>query len=176
MTTRLAASALAVLLSVAAAGCRGRPELRPAPPGPDLENPSVPESVILPRPGPGEEGVYLLVEVNGRTIPAVVEERDGCSVSVVSGRLALDDGRFTATATGQEVCGGTAREPTTRRAEGRYRLDGAALRLTLPPEGPFGPVEVEAQVLSDRTIVVTRVGAGGRSREVSLRLRKQEVP
>jgi hypothetical protein len=166
----------AALLATALAGCRARPELAVSAPGPELENPPLPESVTAPRPGPGVEGVYLLTEVNGRPVPAAVESPAGCTLRVLTGRLALRDGRFTVSATGQETCGGTTRDPSARNAEGRYRVDGSALRLTLPPDGPFGNVAVEAQILSDSALAITRVTAGERSREVSLRLRKQETP
>ena len=161
----------------ALAGC-GRPAttISPSPPGPDLENPQVRESVTAPRQGPGLEGVYTLTAVNGNPVPAVVETRGECTVRVVSGRLALQDGRFTASATGQETCGGRARDPSVRRAEGSYARSGSAVRLTSPPGGPFGAVAVTAQILDDETLLVTRVEAGSFARELSLRLRKERTP
>jgi len=167
-----------IALAGALAGC-GRPQLgtnAPSGPGPDLENPQVRESILAPRAGPGLEGVYTLTAVNGNPVPAVVETRGSCTVRVVSGRLALQDGRFTATATGQETCGGTARDPSVRRTEGTYSRSGSTVRLTGSPEGPFGSAGVVVQILDDETLLVTRVEAGTASREVSLRLRKERTP
>ena len=166
----------AALLAAALAGCRPQPAVTVSGPGPDLENPPLRESVTAPRPGPGVEGIYLLTEVNGRPVPAAVETPAGCTIRVLTGRLALRDGGFTASATGEETCRGTTSGPSVRRAEGSYRVDGSALRLTLPPDGPFGNVAVEAQILSDSALAITRVTAGQRSRALSLRLRKQETP
>ncbi|MDP9348476.1 MAG: hypothetical protein M3P24_04935 [Gemmatimonadota bacterium] len=166
----------AALLAAALAGCRPQPAVTVSGPGPDLENPPLRESVTAPRPGPGVEGVYLLTEVNGRPVPAVMETPVGCTVRILTGRMALRDGGFTATATGEETCRGTTSGPTVRRAEGSYRVSGSALRLTLAPDGPFRDVAVEVQILSDSALAVTRVTAGETSRALSLRLRKQQTP
>ncbi|HEV2149438.1 MAG TPA: hypothetical protein VGR37_18695 [Longimicrobiaceae bacterium] len=177
MTIRRTAP-LAALVAVLAAGCTGVvPE--PAPPAPravpTLEGPvpPLPEDVARqPRPDAGIQGVYRLMQVNGSTLPAVVDRRGGCEVRAVHGTLSLEEGGFSFSGTTQEVCGATTRPPVAHRAEGRYARDGATVRFTAGAATAFG--SATGQVLDERTLQVTDVTAGGRTRTLALEFRRED--
>lgn len=166
MTRRFAA-----LLALAALSGCGPTRITPgAPPRPSAvtpaETPPLPEAAN-PRMGPGVEGTYSLVEVNGSPLPTTVELRPGCGARVVTARLALERGRFTFSGTTQESCNGRSRGPQPRRAEGSYRVDGSALHFTARIGDQSGTAE--GQILDDRTVSVVRVSALGQTRDLSLR-------
>lgn len=176
MTIRRTAP-LAALVAVLAAGCTGvAPE--PASPVPravpTLEDPTppLPEEVARqPRPEAGIQGVYRLMEVNDSTLPAVVDRRGGCLVRAVHGTLSLEQGGFTFSGTTQEVCGATTRPPVSHTAEGRYTRDGASVRFTAGAGTAFG--SATGQLLDERTLQVTDLAAGGRTRTVALEFRRE---
>jgi hypothetical protein len=171
---------LAALAAVLAAGCTGvTPE--PAPPVPravpTVEGtvPPLPEETARqPRPEEGLQGVYRLAQVDGATLPAVVERRGGCEVRAVHGTLSLEAGGFSFSGTTQEVCGAATRPPASHRAEGRYARDGATVRFTAGAGSVFG--SATAQILSGRALQVTGVTAAGRTRSVVLEFRRDDAP
>ncbi|MBV9773141.1 MAG: hypothetical protein JO040_04290 [Gemmatimonadetes bacterium] len=178
MTSRFAVPAAVLLALAALAGCGpGAPTIstRPTPTSvPPMDTPPIPESeAVRPRVGPGVEGTYTLVEVNGSTLPATVELRPGCSARVVTARLALERGRFSFSGTTQESCNGRNTGPMARRAEGSYRRDDDAVHFTAQIGGRSGTAE--GQILDDRTLSVVSVTALGQTRELALRFRR-DVP
>lgn len=170
------AAPLAALALALAAGCaRNPPEAPVQPPVPRTaaDTPPLPEEAVLqPRPDPGIEGVYRLLEVGDRTLPAPVDSVRGCVVRVVHGTLSLEDGGFAFSGTTQESCGATLRPPVTHRAEGAYRRDGAEVRLTAPA-GAY-PGTAVAQLLDERTLQVTEVTTRGGTRTVAWEFRKDK--
>ncbi|HEX8272591.1 MAG TPA: hypothetical protein VF615_08050 [Longimicrobiaceae bacterium] len=171
-----------VLLALAlAAGCSGGVRVRPGAPIPNtvpgVDDPTPPlpdEALRMQRRQGGVQGVYRLVEVNDSVVPAVVDTRGGCVVRAVQGTLALQEGGFTFSGSTQESCGGTTRPAVVHRAEGRYQRDGATLRFTAGAGGTFG--EATGQVLDERTLLVTRVSAGGRTRSITLEFSMEDRP
>lgn len=165
---------IAALLALAAlAGCgptRITPGASPPPTAiPTAETPPLPEAA-RPRMGPGVEGTYSLVEVNGSPLPATVELRPGCGARVITARLSLDRGRFSFSGTTQESCNGRTRDPVAHRAEGTYRLDESAIHFAAQIGSQAGTAE--GQILDDRTVSVVSVSALGQTRELSLRFRR----
>lgn len=146
---------LAALPAALLAGCFGRPEISVSPPGPELENPQLPEETTPMRPGPGPEGVYRLVEVGGEVLPAEVETGPGCVLRTVSGSLTIEDGRFAFASTTQESCGEEAGEPVAHRAAGRYDREGKELHLVADTGGAF--IAAEAWPVGDETLEMARV-------------------
>ena len=70
---------------------------------------------------------YVLVEVAGKALPALVEKEWRCREDVVAGALTLsDDGRWLLETTTREVCGDRSKEDRDRD-DGTYSSDGAAL-------------------------------------------------
>lgn len=175
-TAPLAALA-AVLL---ASGCSGV-RVEPGPPAgaavPSVDDPTPPlpdDLARMRRRQGGVQGVYRLMEVNDSTLPAVVDTRGGCVVRAVQGTLSLQEGGFSFSGTTQETCGATVRPATVHRTEGRYERDGATLRFVAGAGTSFG--EAAGQVLDERTVQVTQVTAGGRTRAVSLEFRMEDRP
>lgn len=172
---------LALLALALAAGCSGGVRIRPgAPipstvPGVDDPTPPLPdEAQRMGRRQGGVQGVYRLVEVNDSTLPATVDTRGGCVLRAVHGTLALQEGGFTFSGSTQETCGGAARPAVVHRAEGRYDREGGAVRFTAGAGTVFG--EATGQVLDERTLLVTQLSAGGRTRAVRLEFSMEERP
>jgi hypothetical protein len=70
---------------------------------------------------------YVLVEVAGKALPALVEKEWRCREDVVAGALTLsDDGRWLLETTTREACGDRSTEDRDRD-DGTYSSDGAAL-------------------------------------------------
>ncbi|HEX2190023.1 MAG TPA: hypothetical protein VHG51_14045 [Longimicrobiaceae bacterium] len=174
--TTLPRAPLALAAAALIAGCSGV-SVEPGPattpvPAVDAPAPPLPDEVARqPRPEAGIQGVYRLVQVGGSTLPAPVERRGGCEVRAVQGTLALEEGGFTFSGTTQEVCGATVRPAVVHRAEGRYDRDGAAVRFTAGAGTAFG--SAGAQLLDERTLLVTEVAAGGRTRATALEFRRE---
>lgn len=158
MTAR-SALLLAALPAALLAGCSGRPELSVSPPGPELENPQLPEETTPMRPGPGPEGVYRLVEVNGRVLPAEFETGPGCVLRTVSGSLTIEDGRFAFASTTQESCGEEAGEPVAHHAAGRYDREGSELHLVADTGSAFRAAE--ARPVGDESLQVVELSGAG---------------
>ena len=171
-----------VLLALAlAAGCSGGVSVRPGAPIPNtvpgVDDPTPPlpdEALRMQRRQGGVQGVYRLVEVNDSVLPAAVDTRGGCVVRAVHGALTLQEGGFTFSGSTQESCGGAARPAVVHRAEGRYDRDGATVRFTAGAGTTFG--EAVGQVLDERTLLVTRVSAGGRTRSITLEFSMEDRP
>jgi hypothetical protein len=70
---------------------------------------------------------YVLVEIAGKALPALVEKEWRCREDVVAGALTLsDDGRWLFETTTREACGDRSKEDRDRD-DGTYSSDGAAL-------------------------------------------------
>jgi hypothetical protein len=70
---------------------------------------------------------YMLVEVAGKALPALVERERSCREDVIAGALTLsDDGRWLLETTTREVCGDRSKEDRDSD-DGTYSSDGAAL-------------------------------------------------
>jgi hypothetical protein len=70
---------------------------------------------------------YVLVEVAGKALPALVEKEWRCREDVVAGTLTLSgDGRWLLETTTREACGDRSKEDRDRD-DGTYSSDGAAL-------------------------------------------------
>ena len=172
---------LALLALVLAAGCSGGVGIRPgAPipstvPGVDDPTPPLPDEALrMGRRQGGIQGVYRLMEVNDASLPAVVDTRGDCVVRAVHGTLSLQEGGFSFSGSTLETCGGTARPAVVHRAEGRYDREGGAVRFTAGAGTTFG--EARGQVLDERTLLVTQVSAGGRTRTVNLEFSMEDRP
>lgn len=172
---------LALLALVLAAGCSGGVRVRPgAPipstvPGVDDPTPPLPDEALrMGRRQGGVQGVYRMVDVNDSSLPATVDTRGGCVTRAVQGTLSLQEGGFSFSGSTQETCGGTARPAVVHRAEGRYDREGGAVRFTAGAGTVFG--EATGQVLDERTLLVTRVSAGGRTRTVNLEFSMEDRP
>jgi hypothetical protein len=69
---------------------------------------------------------YVLVEVAGKALPALVKKEWRCQEDVVAGALTLGDGRWLLETTTREACGDRSTEDRDRD-DGTYSSDGAAL-------------------------------------------------
>jgi hypothetical protein len=69
---------------------------------------------------------YVLVEVAGKALPALVEKELRCREDVVAGVLTLSDGRWQLETTTREACGDRSKEDRDRD-DGTYSSDGAVL-------------------------------------------------
>jgi hypothetical protein len=70
---------------------------------------------------------YVLVEVAGKALPALVEKEWRCREDVVAGALTLsDDGRWLLETTTREACSDRSKEDRDRD-DGTYSTDGTAL-------------------------------------------------
>lgn len=172
---------LALLALALAAGCSGGVRIRPGAPIPstvpsvDDPTPSLPDEALrMGRRQGGVQGVYRLVEVNDSTLPATMDTRGECVLRAVQGTLALQEGGFTFSGSTQETCGGAARPAVVHRAEGRYDREGGAIRFSAGAGAVFG--EAAGQVLDERTLLVTQVTAGGRTRPIRLEFRMEDRP
>jgi len=81
--------------------------------------------------GASAQETWQLAQVNGSSLPAVVEQDDdGCRDEVVAGTLTLDvDGTWSLETSEREVCGDRVEEDSETE-DGRYTREASAIRFT----------------------------------------------
>lgn len=171
---------LAALLALGAASAcsrarAGEPAPRLVPPPATAQVPDRPRYPVppgrMPVPDP-TDGVYVLELVGGTPLPAAVGGPGACAPRVVLGTLSLAEDRFSYAETVQEGCEGQART-ALRRAEGRFELDVATIRLTADAGGAFSAATGVFVDRNNTVQIVDVTGAEG-SRRVDWRFRRQQ--
>jgi hypothetical protein len=72
-------------------------------------------------------GAYTLSQVDGRTLPVVVETDGTCRDELVSATLTLAEGTWTLETVERELCEGQAAKEDREAERGRYTLAGATV-------------------------------------------------
>ena len=126
-------------------------------------------------PMPSVPGVYLLIEVNGKTLPAVSWTKAAagkrCKTETLAGALLLDsEGRWASLVTERDVCvhedgSETADKESSMIFNGTYKISGN--QITLQDE-----TSVDQAILKGELLVLKVVGVGlfeGQTTEYVLR-------
>lgn len=125
------------------------PQQRPTPTQPKKAAEPVQETIVL------QEGNYRLVNVQGESLPIVLDMTTECETKLLRGDLYLKGGNFTFQSQTAEDCGGRVSNQEKHEAQGSYSLDGKELFLKIR----YGDVLGDARgVVEENSIRLQQIG------------------